>query len=341
MKNSIEQWRLLLIALLISLLVSSPKAFLINVGTAARGSSGLDFGIQLFFAFCFATLILFINTYRNDGFWQKIGLLTLIYVGCTVLFVQIHWQLSGITENIRFFRMGYYFRNLVILFTAVLVSNFLKTLFLKQILSHRNQHLENEKLKAELNNLKQQLNPHFLFNSLNSLNSLMREDVAKSHVFLENLSILLRFSLDNQKKDLILLEEELRVLNAYIYLVKIRFGDRLTILLKNMECSDIPNPFGTEGVKGKVPPMALQLLIENAVNHNEISSKKHLEIRLDIAENKEAITISNNINPKHSPSEGTGMGLYNLNTRYVLLANKEIDIIDTDGIFKVTIPIIK
>jgi two-component system, LytTR family, sensor kinase len=107
-----------------------------------------------------------------------------------------------------------------------------------------------------------------------------------------------------------------------------------------MEYSDIPNSFGTEVVKGKVPPMALQLLIENAVNHNEISSKKPLEIRLDIGENKETITISNNINPKHSPSEGTGMGLYNLNTRYVLLANKEIDIVDTDGIFKVTIPIL-
>jgi two-component system, LytTR family, sensor kinase len=330
MKNSIEQWRLLLIALLISLLVSTPRAFLLNVGTAARGSSGLDFGIQLFFAFCFATLILFINTYRNDGFWQKMGLYTLIYIVCTVLFVQIHWQLSGITEHIGFFRVGYYFRDLMILATSILVSNFLKTLFQKQTLLNRNQHLENEKLKAELNNLKQQLNPHFLFNSLNSLNSLMREDVAKSHIFLENLSILLRFSLDNQKKDLISLEEELRVLNAYIYLVKIRFGDRLTILLKN-----------TEVVKGKVPPMALQLLIENAVNHNEISSKKHLEIRLDIAENEENITISNNINPKHTPSEGTGRGLYNLNTRYMLLANKEIDIIDTNGIFKVTIPIIK
>jgi two-component system, LytTR family, sensor kinase len=330
----------LFIALLISLLVSVPRAFLLNVGTAARGSSALDFGVQLFFAFCFATLILFINTYRNDGFWQKTSLFTLIYISCTVLFIQIHWRLSDITEHIGFFRMGYYFRDLMILTTSILVSNFLKTLFQKQTLFNRNQHLENEKLKAELNNLKQQLNPHFLFNSLNSLNSLMREDVAKSHIFLENLSILLRFSLDNQKKDLISLEEELRILNAYIYLVKIRFGDRLTILWKNMEYSDIPNPFGTDAVKGNVPPMALQLLFENAVNHNEISSKKNLEIRLDIAENKESITISNNINPKHSPSEGTGMGLYNLNTRYVLLANKEIDIVDADGIFKVTIPIL-
>jgi two-component system, LytTR family, sensor kinase len=329
MKNSIEKWRLLVIALLISLLVSAPRAFLLNVGTAARGSSVLDFGIQLFFAFCFASLILFINTYRNDGFWQKVGLYTLLYISCTVLFIQIHWRLSDITEHTGFFRMGYYFRDLMILSTSILVSNFLKTLFQKQTLFNRNQHLENEKLKAELNNLKQQLNPHFLFNSLNSLNSLMREDVAKSHIFLENLSILLRFSLDNQKKDLISLEEELRVLNAYIYLVKIRFGDRLTILFNN-----------TDAIKGKVPPMALQLLIENAVNHNEISSKKHLEIRLDIAENKETIVISNNINPKHTPSEGTGMGLYNLNTRYVLLANKEIDIVDTDGIFKVTIPIL-
>jgi two-component system, LytTR family, sensor kinase len=330
MKGNIEKRRLLFIALLISLLVCAPRAFLLNVGATERVGSILDYGVQLFFAFCFATLTLFLNTYRNDGFWQKIGLYTLIYIICTVLFVQIHWRLSGITEHIGFFRMGYYFRNLMILSTSILVSNFLKTLFQKQTLLNRNQHLENEKLKAELNNLKQQLNPHFLFNSLNSLNSLIREDVAKSHIFLENLSILLRFSLDNQKKDLISLEEELRVLNAYIYLVKIRFGDRLTILLKN-----------AEAVKGKVPPMALQLLIENAVNHNEISSKKHLEIRLEIAENKETITISNNINSKYTPSEGTGMGLYNLNTRYMLLANKEIEIVDADGVFKVRIPIIK
>jgi two-component system, LytTR family, sensor kinase len=329
MKNSIEKQRLLFIALLISLLVSAPRAFLLNVGTAARGSSALDFGIQLFFAFCFATLILFINTYRKDGFWQKVGLYTLLYIFCTVLFIQIHWRLLDITEHIGFFRMGYYFRDLMILSTSILVSNFLKAIFQKQTLLNRNERLENEKLKAELITLRQQLNPHFLFNALNSLSSLMREDVAKSQIFLANLSILMRFSLDFQKKDLVTLAEEGRLLDAYTYLLKIRFGDRLTFYFDNLETA-----------KGKIPPMALQLLIENAINHNEISSKKPLEIRIKINENKKNITTSNNINPKNTPSEGTGMGLYNLNTRYMLLTEKEIEIEDGEGIFKVTIPIL-
>jgi two-component system, LytTR family, sensor kinase len=330
MKNSIAKHRLLFIALLISLLVSSPRVFLLNVGTGTRGGSALDFGIQLFFAFCFATLILFINTYRNDGFWQKVGLHTLLYIVCTVLFFQIHWRLLGITEHIGFFRMGYYFRNLMILITSIFVSNFLKAIFQKQTLLNRNERLENEKLKAELNTLRQQLNPHFLFNALNSLSSLMREDVAKSQVFLANLSILMRFSLDFQKKDLVTLAEEGRLLDAYTYLLKIRFGDRLTFSFDNFDA-----------VKGKIPPMALQLLIENAINHNEISSKKPLEIHIKIYENKNMITVFNNINPKITPSEGTGMGLYNLNKRYMLLVDKEINIVDTDGIFKVTIPIIQ
>jgi two-component system, LytTR family, sensor kinase len=327
-----DKGRLMVIALLLSILVNIPKAIFILGGNQVHRIvvlDGWDVALQTAYGFIFSALILFLNTFKNWSLRQKLIFFFLIYIATTVFFIQTHWRIIGTTETLAPFRLGYYARHFFLLVCSVLVSNFLKDQLQKQTLTLRNERLENEKLKAELNALRQQLNPHFLFNALNSLSSLMREDVAKSQTFLANLSILMRFSLDFQKKDLVTLAEERHLLDAYTYLLKIRFGDRLTFSFDNLDIT-----------KGKIPPMALQLLIENAINHNEISSKKPLDISIKMSENKDTIIVSNNINPKPSNTEGLGMGLYNLNTRYMLLANKEIDILDTDGFFKVIMPIL-
>jgi two-component system, LytTR family, sensor kinase len=266
MKNNIDINRLLSIAFLISLLVSLPKIVLFGAGNSPRALSfagGADLGLQLFYSFCFAALILYLNSYSTLKRFQKMGLFAFLYIACTVVFIQTHFRFLDVEERIGF-RLGYYFRDFLILFTSILISNFLKTLTQKQTLVLRNQHLENEQLKSELNALKQQLNPHFLFNSLNTLNSLIRHDVDKSQFYLENLATVLRFSLDVQHKELIPISEELRLLKAYNHLLTIRFGEKLTIEM----------PITEGGINGFVPPLALQLLVENAVKHNEISTKK-------------------------------------------------------------------
>jgi two-component system, LytTR family, sensor kinase len=333
MKITNEKSRLFAIALLMSLLVNVPKILMLSSGNAARLGlifGALDFVLPIIYGFCFAALILYTNTYSTLGFWQKMGLFAFLYVACTVVFVQTHWRLSGVNEHMGIFRLGYYFRDFILLLTAILVSNFLKMLNQKQILSLRNQHLENVKLKAELNALKQQLNPHFLFNSLNTLHSLIREDVTTSQFYLENLATVLRFSLDVQHKELIPIAEELRLLKAYNHLLSIRFGEKLKI--------EMPN---TEGVAyGFVPPLALQLLVENAVKHNEISTKKPLLIRINVLENGQFIEVINNLTPKPVDTEGSGLGLHNLNARYQLIGNKDITIKDDNNFFTVTIPIL-
>jgi two-component system, LytTR family, sensor kinase len=332
MKNYMDKGRLVIIALLLSILVNIPRAsFILGDRQAHRTMvfDGSDIALQIIFGFIFAGLILYLNTFRNWTLVQKVVIFSLIYIATTVIFIQTHWRILGTNETLMPFRLGYYTRHFFLLLSSILVSNFLRDQFQKQTLMLRNERLENEKLKAELNTLRQQLNPHFLFNALNSLSSLMREDVAKSQIFLANLSILLRFSLDFQKKDLVTLAEEGHLLEAYTYLLKIRFGDRLILSLPDFQDK-----------KGKIPPMALQLLIENAVNHNEISSKKPLEINIEMTDNMHSIMVSNNINLKPSNTEGLGLGLYNLNTRYMLLSQKEISISDENGIFKVMIPIL-
>jgi two-component system, LytTR family, sensor kinase len=119
-------------------------------------------------------------------------------------------------------------------------------------------------------------------------------------------------------------------LEAYMYLLNIRFGDKL-----QFELDDLKN------VKGFLPPFALQLLIENAVNHNEISTKKPLKITLNFDAQLNQLHIKNNLNPKRQPSEGAGLGLANLNNRYLLLTRKSIEIEQNEAFFDVKIPIIE
>jgi two-component system, LytTR family, sensor kinase len=333
MKIINEKSRLFAIALLMSLLVNVPKMMLLSAGNAARSVSifgAMDFALPVIYGFCFSALILYVNMYSLLKFGQKMGLFAFLYIACTVVFVQTHWYFLGVNEPLGISRLGYYFRDFLLLLTAILVSNFLKTLNQKQILSLRNQHLENEQLKAELNALKQQLNPHFLFNSLNTLHSLIREDVTKSQFYLENLATVLRFSLDVQHKELIPIAEELRLLDAYIHLLNSRFGEKLTIFKPNTEGS----------FDGFVPPLALQSLVENAVKHNEISNKKPLHIRINWLENGQFIEVINNLTPKPVDTEGSGLGLHNLNARYQLIGNKDITIKDDNNFFTVTIPIL-
>jgi two-component system, LytTR family, sensor kinase len=341
MKNTLTINRLCLIAFLVSLSTNLPRlVLLLNRGEGQWALSWSDWGLQIVYGFLLAALMLYLQFFTpfstgvlSDSIGRRIGLYVLIYVVCTVVFVQTHWRLLASDEPLRSFRMGYFFRDLFIMGVSILIANFMKAQNQKQTLQIRNQHLENEKLKAELNALRQQLNPHFLFNSLNTLGSLMREDVEKSQFYLENLAIVLRFSLDVQQKELIPLSEELRLLRAYAHLLTIRFGEKLTIDFKNLE--------NTEGVQtGFLPPLALQLLVENAVKHNEISSKKPLRIEIKQSDDGAFLEVHNNLNPKPQHTEG-GLGLHNLNARYELLSQKSIEIQKDAHFFKVILPILK
>ena len=174
--------------------------------------------------------------------------------------------------------------------------------------------------------LKNQLNPHFLFNSLNTLTSLVSFDSSKAKDFIIKLSNVYRHVLEQHNKELVTLEEEVSFLKDYIFLLKTRFDSNLqiTVRVKN------------EHLTKKIAPMALQILVENAVKHNSISEGKPLKI--DIFSNVDSITVHNIVQYKKS-EVSWGIGLKNIRTQY-LQFDQEIRIVSTPNNFKVILPLL-
>jgi LytS/YehU family sensor histidine kinase len=179
----------------------------------------------------------------------------------------------------------------------------------------------------QLTSLKNQLNPHFLFNSLNTLSWLINEDKEKSQLYLQKLSQVLRYSLRMQEQSLVSLNEELALMDSYIFLLQMRFGDNLKIIKQISEVEQF-----------QIPPHALQLLIENAIKHNVVSSNMPLTIRIETKSADKIIKISNSINAKVN-SNGTGIGLVNLSERFKILVGQDIEI-SQNGEFTVILPLI-
>lgn len=192
--------------------------------------------------------------------------------------------------------------------------------------------VENEQLQAEniLNQyevLKNQLNPHMLFNSLNTLQYLTEKDTDKAQKYIQQLSSVLRYTLRSNEAKSVTLAEEMKFVKSYMYLLEMRYGNNLQFNIS------IP----TEAEKLLLPPMAVQMLIENAVKHNEISNRRPLTITLQ-TEGSEMI-VSNPIQPKMTAETGTGVGLANLAKRYRLLYRRDILITENEN-FTARLPLI-
>tara|TARA_R110000868_G_scaffold822_1_gene6093 strand:- start:18176 stop:19192 length:1017 start_codon:yes stop_codon:yes gene_type:complete len=180
-------------------------------------------------------------------------------------------------------------------------------------------------LGAQYELLKQQVNPHFLFNSLNTLKSMVDMQDPQSSDFILKLSDFYRFTLESRKLDLIPLREELQILDSYVYLLKARFEDGFVLI----------NEVDSKQYESVIPPFTLQLLIENCIKHNIVSLDKPLLIKL-YTEN-DFLIIENQIQLKRGVLS-TGVGLDNINQRFMHLMNTEIEIDKSETIFKVKIP---
>jgi sensor histidine kinase YesM len=193
--------------------------------------------------------------------------------------------------------------------------------------------LETEKLKTEKAEsqyaaLKSQVNPHFLFNSLNSLSSLIRVSPEKAIDFVDKFSKIYRYVLDMNDKMVVELKEELEFLQSYYFLQKIRFGNNLEIDI-NIDANKI-NEF--------IPPLSLQILIENAIKHNEISSEKPLKISIYIENN--FLIISNNLQLKNTAESSTGIGLVNIKERYMHLTDERAEFFITNDNYIAKLPLL-
>ncbi len=189
--------------------------------------------------------------------------------------------------------------------------------------------LEKEKVLVQYDNLKNQLNPHFLFNTLSSLNSLIFENPQLASEFLQQLSKVYRYVLENKEKSLVTLETEIRFVTHYIQLLKARFEQGMDVSIR------VPDSALSKGIA----PVTLQILIENATKHNTTQKMSPLDIRVFCE--GDFLIVQNNIQKKQVIESSNGQGLENLKNLYGYLTDKEVAIEESDTYFTVKIPLLE
>ncbi|MEO0468410.1 MAG: histidine kinase, partial [Bacteroidota bacterium] len=186
-----------------------------------------------------------------------------------------------------------------------------------------------QQVETQLESLKNQVNPHFLFNSLNTLTSLIPRNPDNAIKFVNKLSQVYRYVLEVNASQMIPLWQELQFMDAYLFLLKERHGEKLQVEM------DIPEGFHNH----KVISLVLQILLENAVKHNVVSQKKPLKVQVFVED--DALWVVNPLQPKSMPLPSTGLGLKNIAERYDLLAGEGMVIDQTETEFRVGVPLIQ
>ena len=189
--------------------------------------------------------------------------------------------------------------------------------------------LQRAHVQSQLEGLKNQVNPHFLFNSLNTLAQLIPEDRNKAVRFVQKLSKSYRYILEIRDEKLICLEDELDFLKAFVFLLRERFGDNLQVDVR----------IAKDQLRAKVVPLSLQLLVENAIKHNIISKARPLHI--SIYQDGEHLIVKNNLQLKKQVINSTGMGLENIKKRYHFYSDESVQIESTEKEFIVALPLIR
>jgi len=189
------------------------------------------------------------------------------------------------------------------------------------------QKLREEKLIFQYETLKSQVNPHFLFNSLNTLSSLIHKDAELSDHFIQKLSAVYRYVLENQEKEMVPLETELDFVHDFFELQQLRDQEKIELKIEQ-----------NSNEKVEIMPVSLQMLIENALKHNLVSRKSPLVITIHF-EGLDKVVVRNNLQEKDQLSHNTGIGLKNLNERCKLILGRELEIQKTVNEFIVKVPV--
>ena len=253
--------------------------------------------------------------------------LVLLFLIIALMTICRHYFISN-NFDVKWFFILFYFGNIISISLILLFSWLVLTFEESQQNLLEKQQVKQQALNHQLEALRNQVNPHFLFNSLNSLHTLVLKKSDNAIPFIESLSWLLSQTLQRSKKEYISLGEELEYLNAYMFLQKERFGDKLSI--------DISIPETWE--KEIIPSFSLQLLVENAIKHNIVSSALPLAIK--IYTDRTSIIVSNPFQKRRDAVKSIGMGLSNLSERFKILKKRDIHIEQKENLFTVKLQII-
>lgn len=268
---------------------------------------------------------------RKGSFWKRLALCAVITFGlyfCSPVYLHRTDEIIITVMARRMFNPMVVLKCAFILVVAALYGKIYQLIYQKQNIQVENEKLKNENLQSRYDVLVTQINPHFFFNSLNSLASLVREnDNEDALVYIDRLSDTFRYIIQTGKSNMTTLKEELVFADAYKYVFEVRYAGKLFVDV-NVD----------ESLQEKtLPSLSLQPLIENAVKHNTITRANPL--RISITADRDFLTVSNRIAPKIDAEEGTGIGLKNLSSRYMLLVGKDI-VVGNDGeTFTVKLPL--
>jgi sensor histidine kinase YesM len=341
MRPAFEKKIIIYSSLLVALLLNIPK--LLQVRGEGWFSQSVvfnpyEFLYQLLFNFGYCWLVFELNLRwfpelrppKQTGAFSVYPLLNIFCLFCLValgIFTQRQLFHDNLNLPLRFFRAVYLARlglSLVLVMLMVRIVYLLRQAQAKEL---ETEQIKSRYLRSELELMKQQLNPHFFFNSLSTLAGIVRENPAKAGEFINHLSRIFRNLLQEQQQ-LIPLKDELQQLHSFSSLLKMRFEEGIVISI------DIPDSYHNR----LLPHLSLQLLMENAAKHNRAAAGSPL--RIAIFMQGEEIWVRNNLQPVHFPQhERSGRGLLNLSERYRILTGQEISIVSTAENFIVKLPL--
>ena len=269
--------------------------------------------------------------WEKSGFKKGVVLIIINVIFISVCVFGIMTVMAAVTQ--RPIPIKYY---IIAIVSSVFVTTIINLIFISisifnfwKNIKYENEVLKQENLRSQLETLKNQVNPHFLFNSLNTLISIIDEEPHTAKEFTQKLSQVYRYILQAREKDLVSLGEELDFSEAYEFMLKIRYGENL-VFKKN-----IPNDY----LESQIPPLVLQMLVENAIKHNVISQTKPLTVTF-YTDEYGYLVVKNNLQTKIINIDSAQVGLKNIADRYMLLENKEIEIVKTDSEFIVKLPLV-
>jgi LytS/YehU family sensor histidine kinase len=301
-----------------------------------RPKRNQDAMVQMIYYFLLSWLLLTVMTLRiktRNRYILRCITVLLITVACYFIAPSVNWMTGKSAmifqlSNRELINWMVILKCTVALVVAVLYGRIYQLLYQQQEVLLENEHLRTENIQSRYNMLVGQINPHFFFNSLNSLSMLVRDgNEQKALEYIDQLSYTFRYIIQNGQSAMTPLKTEMEFASAYGELFKVRYADKLFF---DIEIDPKYNDW-------LLPALSLQPLIGNAVKHNTITKKQPFHISIYTEDS--TLVVKNNKSPKLEPEPSTGIGLKNLHSRWQLISGTDIEIIDTDKEFIVRLPL--